>query len=901
MAKKKIRKISTLFLPALIFFIAGFFAFANLNYFSGIVGAVDNGGAFYIGSGSTFTLDSSKTISGFSSSSAGGGFYIASGGTMNITSGGVFKNSTTSSSGCGGGIYNAGTLNINGGIISENTSTSGGGIYSTGTVKMTDGTISGNNKSGSKSGDAVYLNGGTFTMSGGTISGNGGSTGQGNGCVCIDGNAVFTMSGGTIAQNKNMISCVYVSVGYFTLKGGTLDSIGGYGVFVNSGNIFTMEGGLVSSSSTAVYSMGPVVLKGGTVNGNIECTQMNFYSNANILGNIRLFSQNGTICMKDYDGTTPSLNIIISNSSRNVGPVVTFVGSSTAPDMSKIKISGYDTNNYRLKTVKDSSGNWTISLVENSYDFPSTWKTEVASSTYMTTTVTPANLTSIKFVATVPTGYTQVGTLSTGIPVYKGTTATDIAFVGKKIYAPESASQLFYNLSKLTTLDMSVFDTSNVTDMNYMFYNCKTLTSLDVSGFNTSNVTNMSLMFSSCSALTSLDVSGFNTSNVTNMDSMFSDCSAVTSLNVNGFNTSNVTNMLDMFWNCSALTSLNVSGFNTANVTKMYGMFAGCSAVTSLNVSNFDTSKVTDMGLMFYKCSALTSLDVSGFNTANVTDMSNMFYNCKTLTSLDVSRFYTSKVTNMSYMFYNCSALTSLDLSGFNTSKVTNMSYMFWNCSALTSLDVSGFNTANVTKMGSMFYKCSALTSLDVSGFNTSKVTSMGAMFNGCSALTSLDLSSFNMSKVTNSADMLKFGSSNKIKTFKTPYNNSVEIPIITGITLYKLSTSVEISSVPANTASSFDIVGCESHNYTISDTSYEPIDSTNHSMTTTRTCSNCGCKSITRKTMKHNLISGVCKMCGYGGFIEYIINKNQDGRNIDIFFEKDKQRKNFFVLKFVA
>ena len=797
MAKKKIRKISTLFLPALIFFIAGFFAFANLNHFSGIAGAVDNGGAFYIGSGSTFTLDSSKTISGFSSSSDGGGFYIASGGTMNITSGGVFKNSTTSSSGRGGGIYNAGTLNINGGIISENTSNSGGGIYSTGTINMTDGTISSNNKSGSKIGDAVYLNGGTFTMSGGTISGNGGSTGQGNGCVCIDGNAVFTMSGGTIAQNKNMISCVYVSVGYFTLKGGTLDSIGGYGVFVNSGNIFTMEGGLVSSSSTAVYSAGSVVLKGGTVNGNIECTQMNFYSNANILGNIRLFSQNGTICMKDYDGTTPSLNINISNSSRNAGTVVTFVGSSTAPDMSKIKISGYDTNNYRLKTVKDSSGNWTISLVENSYDFPSTWKTEVASSTYMTTTVTPANLTSIKFVSTVPSGYSQIGTLSTGLSVYKGTTATDIAFVGKKIYAPESASQLFYNLSKLTTLDMSVFDTSKVTNMNSMFYNCSSLTSLDVGSFNTTKVTAMASMFSYCKNLTSLDL------------------------------------------------------------------------------SNFNTSQVTNMGLMFYNCSSLTSLNLSNFNTLNVTDMNYMFYNCKTLTSLNVS--------------------------GFNTSNVTNMSSMFNTCSALTSLDVSGFNTANVTNMYGMFYNCSALTSLDLSGFNTSKVTSMGAMFKNCSALTSLDLSSFNMTKVTDSANMLNFGTSNKIQTLKTPYNNSVEIPIITGITLYKLSTSVEISSVPANTASSFDIVGCESHNYTISDTSYEPIDSTNHSMTTTRTCSNCGCKSITRKTMKHNLISGVCKMCGYGGFIEYIINKNQDGRNIDIFFEKDKQRKNFFVLKFVA
>ena len=41
----------------------------------------------------------------------------------------------------------------------------------------------------------------------------------------------------------------------------------------------------------------------------------------------------------------------------------------------------------------------------------------------------------------------------------------------------------------------------------HMFYNCTFLTSLDVSNFNTSNVTNMSYMFQSCSKLTTLDLS----------------------------------------------------------------------------------------------------------------------------------------------------------------------------------------------------------------------------------------------------------------------------------------------------------------------------------------------------------------------------------------------------------
>ena len=81
-------------------------------------------------------------------------------------------------------------------------------------------------------------------------------------------------------------------------------------------------------------------------------------------------------------------------------------------------------------------------------------------------------------------------------------------------------SGMFYNCRALTTLDLSNFDTSNVTDMNYIFYGCGALT-LNVSNFDTSNVTNMRYMFGYCSKLTNLNVSNFDTSSVTNMTGMF--------------------------------------------------------------------------------------------------------------------------------------------------------------------------------------------------------------------------------------------------------------------------------------------------------------------------------------------------------------------------------------------
>lgn len=336
--------------------------------------------------------------------------------------------------------------------------------------------------------------------------------------------------------------------------------------------------------------------------------------------------------------------------------------------------------------------------------------------------------------------------------------------------------------SKLTYLDVSGFDTREVKDMSWMFWNSINLVNLDVNGFNTSNVTDMEAMFGCWkgpSKLTKLDVSGFDTRKVKNMSIMFQYLSNITDIDVSGFNTSNVTDMSYMFWGCSGLTSLDVSNFNTSKVTKMQEMFMECSSLTDLDVSHFDTSNVTDMNSMFAGCLEIKNLDVSNFCTSKVTDMNNMFGACRELTSLDISHFDTSNVNDMGDMFNSCASLTSLDLSHFDTSNVTNMSYMFWandNIDALdlTSFDTSkvenmhgmfglsnfielnlqNFDTSNVKDMRAMFTSCSKLSHLNISGFNTAQVTDMSFLFNGCGSLTSLDIGQFNTSNVTTMENM---------------------------------------------------------------------------------------------------------------------------------------------------
>ena len=56
---------------------------------------------------------------------------------------------------------------------------------------------------------------------------------------------------------------------------------------------------------------------------------------------------------------------------------------------------------------------------------------------------------------------------------------------------------------------------------NFIFYGCSSLTSLDLSNFNTENVTNMRYMFYGCSSLKLLNLSNVNAQNVIDIGYMF--------------------------------------------------------------------------------------------------------------------------------------------------------------------------------------------------------------------------------------------------------------------------------------------------------------------------------------------------------------------------------------------
>jgi surface protein len=198
---------------------------------------------------------------------------------------------------------------------------------------------------------------------------------------------------------------------------------------------------------------------------------------------------------------------------------------------------------------------------------------------------------------------------------------------------------------------------SSITNCQLAFSRCFNLTSVDLSEFDFSNNTKMNYMFNDCSKLETLNLSTLDVSKVTDFSYMFNGCSALTDLNINNWNTESATNMLAMFNNCSSLPYIAPSSdgnrenaefiLNTSKVTAMHYMFSGCSSLVKLHPTNWNTSAVTTMSYMFNTCSSLDFVDLAEWDVNAIS--------------------YASEANNGMYqMFHGCS---SLDNDGVNFSK----------------------------------------------------------------------------------------------------------------------------------------------------------------------------------------------------------------------------------------
>lgn len=325
-------------------------------------------------------------------------------------------------------------------------------------------------------------------------------------------------------------------------------------------------------------------------------------------------------------------------------------------------------------------------------------------------------------------------------------------------------SGIFNDCEKLSNINVSNWNVSNVTSTEKAFANNFLLKSLDLSNWDMSNCENSQMMFYSDTALTSIgNTSNWNVSKITTTHSMFEGCSKLQSLNTSKWVFSNLTNADSMFSNCQVLTKLDTSNWGMGKVIYFGFIFNNCYALTSLNVSKWDTSSANIFNAMFNECVNLTNIDVSNWKTSNVTQAVNTFLDCKKLTQVAVQNWDMSNVSQLSGMFAYCSGITSLDISKWNAPKLIEINNTFNGLTKCTSIKIKGMYAPNIDTCINTFLDCTSLTSLDLSGLGMSKATSFNGMFGRMSNITSINLSGWSTSNVTDTTNM--FTECRKLKT----------------------------------------------------------------------------------------------------------------------------------------
>ena len=266
--------------------------------------------------------------------------------------------------------------------------------------------------------------------------------------------------------------------------------------------------------------------------------------------------------------------------------------------------------------------------------------------------------------------------------------------------------------------DISSWDITNVTNLNYMFY--------DASAFNnggqpltwdTSNIQSMESTFQYARAFNA-DISSWDMSNVISTQYMFFNATAFQS-DISQWNVSKVTNMNVMF----ADTTFNgdIGAWNTSNVRYMHAMFSGNSAFDT-SISNWDTSNVGDMSYMFR--STNFNQPLNDWDVGSVTNMSGMFQNAQRFNQ-PLADWDVTGAQYMSYMFQGTRAF-SQPLTNWNMRNAVATDHMFYD--SIFNADISNWNTSRVENMTSMFHS-NLYFNQDISNWDVSNVRNFDAMF----------------------------------------------------------------------------------------------------------------------------------------------------------------------------
>ena len=287
------------------------------------------------------------------------------------------------------------------------------------------------------------------------------------------------------------------------------------------------------------------------------------------------------------------------------------------------------------------------------------------------------------------------------------------------INGQEQNFEKFFIPIKEGNYEIKITFSKKMKNCSYMFRKCTNIRSIDLSSFDSSDVTNMKYMFGKCYNLEEINLENLDTENVKNMSFMFNKCSNLKKINFpKSFNTKNTINMSSMFHSCSALSEILFGTyFTTENATNMGTMFGKCYELKKLDLRNFNTQKVKKMNYMFEQCINLEEIlfDEDLFKTNQVDSMAHMFDRCEKLKTINLLSFTGEKTKMAIFMFSNCLQMKEIKLTNFKGNDKINISYMFKDCCNLQYLDLSSLKITNNEDTKHMFENLASIQKIKVS------------------------------------------------------------------------------------------------------------------------------------------------------------------------------------------
>ena len=130
----------------------------------------------------------------------------------------------------------------------------------------------------------------------------------------------------------------------------------------------------------------------------------------------------------------------------------------------------------------------------------------------------------------------------------------------------DNLSSIFCGL-KLEVVDISGWDTSNVTAMAYMFSRCKNLKNIiGIENLDVLKLKRANFMFDSCENLVELDLTNWNPISLENAWSMFYRCPNLKIIkNIENWQLPNINDVSYMFYNCAKL-DVDLSNWDLSNL-----------------------------------------------------------------------------------------------------------------------------------------------------------------------------------------------------------------------------------------------------------------------------------------------------------------------------------------------